>query len=95
MGLDIRLPIGMMFTVIGTLLSGYGLIAALDLVEVMEYAWHDCYDEITPPDQVIEDLLVCAQGSVETLIRAVHLGITDWRDLRMWADGVRQESGGS
>jgi len=27
MGLDIRLPIGMMFTVIGLLLSGYGLIA--------------------------------------------------------------------
>jgi hypothetical protein len=68
---------------------------ALDLVEVMEYAWHDCYDEITPPDEVIDDLLVCAQGSIETLIRAVHLGITDWRDLRMWADGVRNESGGS
>jgi hypothetical protein len=27
MGLDIRLPIGMMFTVIGALLTGYGLIA--------------------------------------------------------------------
>ena len=27
MGLDIRLPIGMMFTVIGALLAGYGLIA--------------------------------------------------------------------
>ncbi|HEX9367612.1 MAG TPA: hypothetical protein VF921_13350 [Vicinamibacterales bacterium] len=27
MGLDIRLPIGMMFTVIGTLLTGYGLLA--------------------------------------------------------------------
>ncbi len=27
MGLDIRLPIGMMFTVIGTLLTGYGAIA--------------------------------------------------------------------
>ncbi len=27
MGLDIRLPIGMMFTVLGTLLTGYGLVA--------------------------------------------------------------------
>ena len=27
MGLDIRIPIGLMFTVIGTLLSGYGLVA--------------------------------------------------------------------
>jgi len=67
---------------------------ALDLVEVMEYAWHDCYSEITPPDEVIEDLLVCSEGSIETLIRAVHLGITDWRDLRMWADSVREDSAG-
>jgi hypothetical protein len=27
MGLDIRIPIGMMFTLIGALLSGYGLMA--------------------------------------------------------------------
>ncbi len=27
MGLDIRLPIGMMFTVIGVLLTGYGVVA--------------------------------------------------------------------
>jgi hypothetical protein len=27
MGLDIRLPIGLMFTVIGLLLTGYGLVA--------------------------------------------------------------------
>lgn len=27
MGLDIRIPLGMMFTVIGTLLTGYGLVA--------------------------------------------------------------------
>jgi hypothetical protein len=27
MGLDIRIPIGMMFTLIGALLSGYGLLA--------------------------------------------------------------------
>ena len=27
MDLDIRLPIGMMFTVIGTLLTGYGVVA--------------------------------------------------------------------
>lgn len=67
--------------------------SALDLVEVMEYAWHDCYSkELTPPDAVIDDLLVCSEGSIETLIRAVHLGITDWRDLRMWADSVREGS---
>ena len=69
--------------------------AALDLVEVMEYAWHDCYaKELTPPDEVIDDLLVCSQGSIETLIRAVHMGITDRRDLRMWADGLRERPAG-
>jgi hypothetical protein len=27
MGLDIRIPIGMMFTILGALLGGYGLVA--------------------------------------------------------------------
>lgn len=27
MGLDIRLPIGLMFTIIGVLMSGYGLVS--------------------------------------------------------------------
>ena len=63
--------------------------AALDLVEVLEYAWHDCYQELTPPDRVIEDILVCSEGSVEKMIGVVHLAITDWRDLRVWADSLR------
>ena len=28
MGLDVRLPIGLMFAIIGILLSGYGMLAA-------------------------------------------------------------------
>lgn len=62
---------------------------ALDLTEVLEYAWHDCYGELTPPDEVIEDILICSQGSVEEMIGVVRLAITDWRDLRLWADGLR------
>ena len=30
MGLDIRLPIGMMFSLLGTLLAGYGLATGSD-----------------------------------------------------------------
>ena len=27
--------------------------AGLDLLELTELAWHDCYGEVTPPDDVI------------------------------------------
>jgi len=62
---------------------------ALDLTEVLEFAWHDCYQELTPPDDVIEDILICSEGSVEKMIGVVRLAITDWRDLRIWADDIR------
>lgn len=62
---------------------------ALDLLELVELAWHDCYGEITPPDQVIEDMLVVSEGSVDGLIRAARLAVTDWRDLRVAADARR------
>lgn len=29
--------------------------AAHDLLELTEVAWHDCYNEVTPSDQVVED----------------------------------------
>jgi hypothetical protein len=34
--------------------------AALDLLELAEFAWHDCYGEVTPPDQVIDDIFAFA-----------------------------------
>ena len=34
MGLDIRWPIGLMFTLIGALLTGYGLVKAADSVSL-------------------------------------------------------------
>jgi hypothetical protein len=63
--------------------------AALDLLELTEFAWHDCYGEVTPPDQVIDDLFVVAQGSVAGLIRAARLAVEDSRDLRLQADDIR------
>ena len=63
--------------------------AALDLVELLELAWHDCYGEVTPPPEVIDDLLVCSNGRLDDLVAAARLAVTDWRDLRMQAEGMR------
>jgi hypothetical protein len=61
----------------------------LDLLELTELAWHDCYNEITPPDDIVDDLLLCSEGEITKLIHAAHMAITDWRDLKMWAQRKR------
>ncbi|KOG30689.1 hypothetical protein AQJ84_15520 [Streptomyces resistomycificus] len=63
--------------------------AALDLLELVELAWHDCYGEITPGDQVIEDILTCTQGDLTRMIGVCRLAVESWRDLRVAADGIR------
>jgi hypothetical protein len=63
--------------------------AALDLLELAELAWHDCYGEITPPDEVIGDILVVSEGDLAKLVAAARLAVRDWRDLRLSADSVR------
>ena len=60
--------------------------AVLDLFETMEIAWHDLYGEITPPESVVDDALVVSGGNLAALIKAVRLGLADWRDLRVAAD---------
>lgn len=62
---------------------------ALDLLELVELAWHDCYGEITPPDDVIDDILLLSQGKLSRLVSAAHLAVSDWRDARMAADSLR------
>lgn len=63
---------------------------ALDLLELLEFAWHDCYSEITPPGDVIEDVLVLSRGDLGQLIAAAHLALTDFRDARVAADELRE-----
>lgn len=63
--------------------------AALDLLELVELAWHDCYAEITPEDDVIDDILTCSQGDLATMVRVARLAVKDSRDLRMAADLIR------
>jgi hypothetical protein len=69
---------------------------ALDLLDITELAWHDCYGEVVPPRSVIEDMLMVSGGTIEGLIQAALLGLTDWRDLSVAAEERRsrtQDSG--
>jgi hypothetical protein len=65
---------------------------ALDLLELTELAWHDCYGEVTPSDDVIDDMLLLSEGSIERLIQAARLGVTDWRDLKVAAEDFRNRT---
>jgi hypothetical protein len=52
---------------------------------LMEMAWHDCYGEVTPPDEVVDEILLCSGGTLGGLVDAAHLAVIDRRDLRLWA----------
>ena len=60
-----------------------------DTLSLMEMAWHDCYGEVTPPDEVIDDVLLCSRGTLEGLVTAAHLAVIDRRDLSVWAESIR------
>jgi hypothetical protein len=71
----------------------FGDLAAdsvLDLFELTELAWHDCYGEITPSEGIVDDILLCSGGDLAKLIRITRLAVADWRDLKMAADQIRQ-----
>jgi hypothetical protein len=53
-----------------TELFGARADAALDALELLELAWHDCYGESSPPEQVIEDIWFVSEGSLAQLISA-------------------------
>lgn len=65
---------------------------ALDLLELVEMAWHDIYDEVTPPEDVIDDILLLSEGNLRLLIRWARVAVADWRDLRLAADEVMSEA---
>jgi hypothetical protein len=62
-------------------------------LELMEMAWHDCYAEITPSEEVVENVLLCSGGTLGGLINAAHLAVIDRRDLSVWAAEVRRKTG--
>jgi hypothetical protein len=62
---------------------------ALDLLELTELGWHDVYGDVTPPDDVIDDILELSEGNIEQLITSALLAVTDWRDLKVAASELR------
>jgi hypothetical protein len=64
----------------------------LDLLEITELAWHDCYNEISPSEEIIDDILLCSGGDIPKLIRVVRLALSDWRDLKVMAMQIRASS---
>jgi hypothetical protein len=73
-------------------LFGENAEAALDLLELLELAWHDCYAEVSPSDEVIEDVWIVSEGQLSKLVQAARLAVEDSRDLRMNADALREIS---
>lgn len=63
--------------------------AALDLLDLLELAWHDTHGVVAPPADVVEDVWVVAGGDLDKLASASRLAVVDWRDLRLAADEVR------
>jgi hypothetical protein len=62
---------------------------ALDLLELLEMAWHDTYEEGTPPEDLIDDILLLSEGNLRFLIRWSRIAITDWREVRAAAENAR------
>ncbi len=58
---------------------------------LMEMAWHDCYAEVTPSEDVVDDVLLCSGGTLGGLINAAHLAVIDRRDLAVWASDIRSD----
>ena len=67
--------------------------AVARVFELMEMAWHDCYAEITPSEEVVDDVLLCSGGTLGGLIAAAHLAVIDRRDLSVWASRLRSNAG--
>lgn len=64
--------------------------AVLDILELVEFAWHDCFGEVSPPDQVIDDVFFVAGGNTARFARAARLAVEDFRDLRLSVDDSRK-----
>jgi hypothetical protein len=67
--------------------------AALDLFELVELAWHDCYAEITPSEEIIDDVLFLSEGDLAKLVTYARLAVTDWRDVKMNVTALRERRG--
>ena len=62
---------------------------ALDVLELVDLAWHDCYGEPAPPDEVLDDILLLSHGDLAGLVSAARRAVADWRDTRLAANALR------
>jgi hypothetical protein len=76
-------------TRLSTVFAAGCLDAALDVLDLMDLAWHDCYGEVAPPASVLEDMLCLAEGDLGMFVRHARLAVIDSRDLRVAADAKR------
>ena len=66
--------------------------AALDLLALVDLAWHDCYGESAPSPTIVDDILLVSDGDLGALNRAGLLAVIDFRDLRLTADELRDST---
>jgi hypothetical protein len=64
---------------------------ALDLLELLEMAWHDTFEEGTPPEDLVDDILLLSGGNLRLLIRWARIAITDWREVKAAAESARSD----
>ncbi|WP_435205717.1 hypothetical protein [Micromonospora sp. bgisy143] len=76
------------------LFAGGQVDAALDLLHLMDMAWHDCYgpQELEVPPPVLDDVLLLADGDLAVLITVAREAVIDFRDVRIAADERRTQS---
>ena len=64
-----------------------------EALALLEMAWHDCHGEITPSEEIVDDVLLCSGGTLGGLVAAAHLAVVDRRDLSVWASALRARGG--
>lgn len=69
-----------------------GTDRVLDLLELFEMAWHDKHREPTPPEGLIDDILLLSEGDLRQLIRWTRVAATDWREVRDAAEERRESA---
>jgi len=65
------------------------LRAVGQVFELFEMSWHACYGEISPPEHIVDDVLLCSRGTIDGLVAAVHQAVMDSRGLHVWAAEIR------
>ncbi len=68
--------------------------AVLDLLDLMDRAWHDCYGprELEVPPDVLADVLLLADGDLAVLVRVARRAVIDVRDVWVAAAARRGEA---